>query len=61
MRKIRNLHNPSQQLQQPERINWSHENLFITDFELPVHRPICPYRQPTFETNKKVEDHICVH
>ena len=29
MKKIRNLHNLSQQLQQPERVNRSHENHFI--------------------------------
>ena len=29
MRQIKNLHNLSQQLQQPRRVNWSHEHLFM--------------------------------
>ena len=60
MRQIRNLHNLSQQLQQPGRVNWSHEHFSMTDFELPVHRHICHYCKPTLETNDKIEEHIFI-
>ena len=47
MKKISNLYNPSQQLQQPGKVNLSHEHLSMNRL-CPVHRPICPYCQRTF-------------
>ena len=49
--------------------NFNHQEVFTghmnisswTDFELPGQRLICPYCQQTFETNDKVEEHICIH